>query len=110
MSKFTVIAPRRMWEEILHCLEPVPRPMNISFRELRSDEVQKYPPDIDTDIENPIYLVGIQHAATATAADIQLFENRLQTKWSYVRAEMEQPLWCIPTQYDNMSHQQNMKG
>ncbi len=96
MSQFTVIAPRKLWSEILHCLEPVPQSVSIMFRELKPDEIHKYPPDIDSDRENWIYEVRIQHDSTATEEEVRLLESRLRIKWPYVQAE-NQPLSWLET-------------
>lgn len=97
MPKFTLVAPRDMWEEIRLTLEPVPHGNDVWFRELKPAEMQKYPLDIDNNSAHWIYEVGIQYEGTATREQISLFEHRLQTKWPYVRAEREPPLWFEPT-------------
>jgi hypothetical protein len=79
------------------CLEPVPRSIDLWFRELKPDEVQRYPADIDSDPVHKIYDIGILHDASATKEEIDLLAGRLQTKWPYVRAEPEPPMWFTPT-------------
>lgn len=93
MSKFTVIAPRDMWTEILEILEPVPHATDVWFREKKPDEVQKYPRDIESDRVHWIYNVSIQHDESTSPEEIASFESRLQAKWPYVRAEKEPPVW-----------------
>lgn len=89
MLKLTLIAPRSMWSEILHTLEPIPQATALWFREMKPNEVLRYPPDIESEREHWIYNVSIQHNATETTAEVMLLEARLQTKWPYVQADKE---------------------
>jgi hypothetical protein len=106
MSRFTILAPRGLLrDEAMRCLEPIPRSIDLWFRELKPDEIQRYPADIDSDPIFKIYDIGIQHDATATREEIDLLVSRLQTKWPYVRAESEPPLWFTPTTRDSANLQ-----